>query len=114
MQGISKDKDKREESVRNSFWVYDILENRWSCIYKNENKADSEAPGTSPGDEEGPRPRFAHQLVYDNVKKVHFLFGGNPGTNKTTGSHKQRLDDFWSLEVSNVTTLMVELVELTI
>jgi len=104
LSGISKDKDKREENVRNSFWVYDILDNRWSCIYRNENKPENESASgsaTSFGDDipEGPRPRFAHQLVYDHLKKVHYLFGGNPGSNKATGSHKQRLDDFWSLEL---------------
>lgn len=85
--------------------MYDILDNRWSCIYRNENKPENESASgsaTSFGDDipEGPRPRFAHQLVYDHLKKVHYLFGGNPGSNKATGSHKQRLDDFWSLEVT--------------
>ena len=28
---------------------------------------------------EEPRPRYAHQLVYDEVNCVHFMFGGNPG-----------------------------------
>lgn len=34
-QGLSKDKEKREENVRNSFWVYDISQNKWlvkSCF----------------------------------------------------------------------------------
>jgi hypothetical protein len=43
-----------------------------------------------------PVPRYAHQLVYDHVKKVHYLFGGNPGTDFLP---KMRLDDFWSLKV---------------
>ena len=37
--GLSKDKDKREENVKNSFWVYSISSNRWSCVYKNENQS---------------------------------------------------------------------------
>ena len=37
--GLSKDKDKREENVKNSFWVYSIPSNRWSCVYKNENQS---------------------------------------------------------------------------
>lgn len=102
-QGINKDKEKRDENVKNSFWVYDMLENRWSCIYRNESKPDDlqQASSSSNADDsEGPRPRFAHQLVYDHLKKVHYLFGGNPGPNKNGAMNKERLDDFWSLEVS--------------
>lgn len=29
LSGLSKDKDKREENVRNSFWIYDIARNNW-------------------------------------------------------------------------------------
>jgi hypothetical protein len=29
LQGLSKDKDKREDNVRNSFWVYYITQNKW-------------------------------------------------------------------------------------
>ena len=43
-----------------------------------------------------PCPRFAHQLVYDHLHKVHYLFGGNPGKSSLP---KMRLDDFWSLKV---------------
>lgn len=43
-----------------------------------------------------PCPRFAHQLVYDHVKKIHFLFGGNPGRSCLPNL---RLDDFWQLEL---------------
>lgn len=31
LSGLSKDKDKREENVRNSFWIYDIARNNW-CV----------------------------------------------------------------------------------
>lgn len=44
-----------------------------------------------------PCPRFAHQLVFDHIHKVHYLFGGNPGKFSVP---KMRLDDFWSLKVS--------------
>lgn len=29
LSGLSKDKEKREENVRNSFWIYDIVRNGW-------------------------------------------------------------------------------------
>jgi len=112
-QGLNKDKDKqKEETVKNSFWVYDILQDRWSCIYRNENwmennnnssnNNNSNSSNSSNdfmltiGDKSEPCPRFAHQLVYDHIKKVHYLFGGNPGKSQ---SPKLRLDDFWTLEV---------------
>ena len=62
---------KREESARNSFWVYNIEKNRWSCIYKNENTGHQY--WTKMQNVE-PCPRFAHQLVYDHVNKVLFIW----------------------------------------
>lgn len=94
LSGLSKDKEKREENVRNSFWIYDIVRNSWSCVYKND-QASKENPNKSLQEEE-PCPRFAHQLVYDELHKVHYLFGGNPGK---SCSPKMRLDDFWSLKL---------------
>ncbi|XP_077399462.1 muskelin isoform X2 [Vanacampus margaritifer] len=94
LSGLSKDKDKREENVRNSFWIYDIARNNWSCVYKND-QAMKENPSKVLQEEE-PCPRFAHQLVYDEMHKVHYLFGGNPGK---SCSPKMRLDDFWSLKL---------------
>uniref|UniRef100_A0A667Z6M9 Muskelin 1, intracellular mediator containing kelch motifs n=1 Tax=Myripristis murdjan TaxID=586833 RepID=A0A667Z6M9_9TELE len=94
LSGLSKDKDKREENVRNSFWIYDIARNNWSCVYKND-QAVKENPSKALQEEE-PCPRFAHQLVYDEMHKVHYLFGGNPGK---SCSPKMRLDDFWSLKL---------------
>ena len=43
-----------------------------------------------------PCPRYAHQLVYDDVAKFHYMFGGNPGRSTTP---QLRLDDFWILEL---------------
>ena len=74
LSGLSKEKDKRDDNVKNSFWVYSIVDNKWTCVYRNDNsreKESSDGVGTSnrvPGEE--PCPRFAHQLVYDHVKKV--------------------------------------------
>ncbi|XP_066283972.1 muskelin-like [Branchiostoma lanceolatum] len=93
LSGLSKDKEKREENVRNSFWVYDIKQKKWSCIYKNEHLNKEQWGKSHPAE---PCPRFAHQLVYDHVHQVHYLFGGNPGK---SNSPKMRLDDFWSLKL---------------
>ncbi|KAG0358454.1 Muskelin 1, intracellular mediator containing kelch motif, partial [Gamsiella multidivaricata] len=43
-----------------------------------------------------PVPRYAHQLVYDDVNEVQYLFGGNPGEQ---GNMTKRLDDFWELRL---------------
>ncbi|KAK7061161.1 Muskelin 1, intracellular mediator containing kelch motif [Halocaridina rubra] len=98
LSGLSKDKEKREENVRNSFWVYDINQNKWSCIYRNEQTGESY---WSKMQHTEPCPRFAHQLVYDETKKVHYLFGGNPGK---ASLPKMRLDDFWSLRLCRPST----------
>ena len=92
-QGLSKEKDKRDDNVQNSFWVYNIRSNRWSCIYRNENMGEKY---WNKMQEFEPCPRFAHQLVYDYVNKVHYLFGGNPGRSCLP---KLRLDDFWTLRL---------------
>ncbi|KAF8793796.1 Muskelin like protein [Argiope bruennichi] len=95
-------KDKREEYVKNSFWVYDISLNKWSCIYQSEIKTKEGSEQIDPPLE--PCPRFAHQLVYDHIRKVHYLFGGNPGKSH---SPKMRLDDFWSLHLYRPTKDML-------
>ncbi|XP_045452332.1 muskelin [Melitaea cinxia] len=82
LSGMSKEKDKR---VYNTLWVFSLRRLTWTCVYRNESVAPSE-----------PRPRFAHQLVYDPVRKIHYLFGGNPGT---AGCPRLRLDDLWSLRL---------------
>ncbi|CAD1479858.1 unnamed protein product, partial [Heterotrigona itama] len=93
LSGLSKDKGKRFDSVQNSFWVYSIKNNKWSCIYRNDNVGEKY---WSKMQDYEPCPRYAHQLVYDHVKKVHFLFGGNPGRSCLPNL---RLDDFWQLKL---------------
>ncbi|XP_021957307.1 muskelin isoform X2 [Folsomia candida] len=90
--GLSRDKDKRDESVQNSFWVFNIIRKSWSCIYRNDTGGDMNWFSQTVE----PCPRFAHQLVYDDNAKLHYLFGGNPGRTKDP---KLRLDDFWSLKL---------------
>ncbi|KAK7101686.1 muskelin-like [Littorina saxatilis] len=92
LSGLSRDKDKRD-NVKNSFWVYEINRDKWSCIYKNENTGQQYWIKMQHIE---PVPRFAHQLVYDHKRKKHYLFGGNPGKDSLP---KMRLDDFWSLQL---------------
>lgn len=97
LSGLNKEKEKRE-NVKNSFWVYSIKKNRWSCVYRNENTG--QQYWTKMQNLE-PVPRFAHQLVYDHIRKVHYLFGGNPGKESLP---KIRLDDFWVLKLCRLST----------
>lgn len=53
-------------------------------------------PETGEPSEPEPVPRYAHQLVYDDVNEVQYLFGGNPGEQ---GNMSRRLDDFWELRL---------------
>ena len=80
MTGLNKDKGKdsrcAEPQVSNSVWVYEIVRSRWSLVYRNENN-DVEYWRRRQSVE--PRPRYAHQLVYDEDSGLHFMFGGNPG-----------------------------------
>eukprot|EP00128_Syssomonas_multiformis_P002301 Colp12_sorted_trinity150504_noHs@9762 len=93
LSGLMKDKTTQAESVKNSFWVYNIARAVWSCVYQND-RVDPEYWQRMQGVE--PPPRFAHQLVYDTKNKVHYLFGGNPGE---TSNPRLRLDDFWALRL---------------
>ncbi|KAF9976699.1 Muskelin 1, intracellular mediator containing kelch motif [Actinomortierella ambigua] len=62
----------------------------WKKIYQNSS------PDLGERGEQEPVPRYAHQLVYDDVNEVQYLFGGNPGEQ---GNMSKRLDDFWELRL---------------
>lgn len=99
MTGLNKDKDKDKRSgearVSNSFWLYEIGSGRWSVVYRNENNE----PGYwTRRQSVEPRPRYAHQLVYDEVRSHHYMFGGNPGGREGKDG-RLRLGDFWSLQL---------------
>lgn len=95
---MSKLKDRRDiqhMDASNSFWVYSLKDCMWSRIYKSPQNAEA-SNATTKIDLLEPCPRYAHQLVYDDVAKTHYLFGGNPGL---CSRPQMRLDDFWMLEL---------------
>ncbi|KAH6591184.1 hypothetical protein BASA61_005038 [Batrachochytrium salamandrivorans] len=98
LSGLMREKNSTQETVRNSFWVYSIKRNQWSRVYQNENI--SAEYWANMADKE-PRPRFAHQLVYNPKLKCQYLFGGNPGE---IGNPNLRLDDLWELRLVRPTT----------
>ncbi|KAF9904273.1 Muskelin 1, intracellular mediator containing kelch motif [Linnemannia zychae] len=62
----------------------------WQKIFQNSS------PELGEPSEPEPAPRYAHQLVYDDINEVQYLFGGNPGEQ---GNQSKRLDDFWELRL---------------
>ncbi|XP_062501613.1 muskelin-like isoform X2 [Corticium candelabrum] len=82
-----------EGHLNNSFWVYDTETRKWAPLYKSSGDQRLSA------DPVEPCPRYAHQLVYDHIRKVHYLFAGNRGR---AGGHKMRLDDFWMLQLKRL------------
>ena len=68
-QGLNKDKEKneRKHEITNSFWVYSIGNDKWTCFYRNENNS---SIYWNKMQSEEPRPRYAHQLVYDEANRV--------------------------------------------
>jgi len=95
--------------VSNSFWVYSIPNNKWTCFYRYDSNngggggsaSQHQIPNKqncSNNNSQEPRPRYAHQLVYDDVNRTHYMFGGNPG-GKQGKEDKLRLGDFWRLHL---------------
>lgn len=69
---MSKLKDRRDiqhMDASNSFWVYSLKDCMWSRIYKSPQNAEA-SNATTKIDLLEPCPRYAHQLVYDDVAKV--------------------------------------------
>lgn len=94
LSGLMREKNNPSELIRNSFWVYSIAKNKWTCIYQNENLGADYWERMSDVE---PCPRFAHQLAYDYSSGTHHMFGGNPGDGN--GNTNRRLDDFWELSL---------------
>ncbi|XP_053966512.1 muskelin isoform X1 [Anastrepha ludens] len=95
---LSKLKDRRDIQhigASNSFWVYSLMTCKWSRIYTCRHNVETGNVAMK-NDLLEPCPRYAHQLVYDDAAKLHYLFGGNPGKSSLP---QMRLDDFWTLDL---------------
>ena len=95
LQGLNRQqKDKPDQSnnnqqqqQRNVLWLYDLSTRQWSCVsnypsshHINTSSSSSTTANISATSSSSvtqqlcePSPRFAHQLVYDHVKKVSEL-----------------------------------------
>eukprot|EP01113_Clastostelium_recurvatum_P042951 TRINITY_DN7026_c0_g1_i1.p1 TRINITY_DN7026_c0_g1~~TRINITY_DN7026_c0_g1_i1.p1 ORF type:complete len:371 (-),score=82.87 TRINITY_DN7026_c0_g1_i1:27-1001(-) len=92
LSGLTRDRPSAGDMIKSGLWVYHIARGEWTKVYQTEMMR---AEASSRNARE-PRPRFAYQLIYHPAKKVHYLFGGNPGE---TDNPRERLDDFWRLSL---------------
>ncbi|ORZ16107.1 Muskelin N-terminus-domain-containing protein, partial [Lobosporangium transversale] len=93
LSGLVKDRTLGAETFiqkHHESWAYLFDHGSWQKIFQN-----SSSEAGDPNESE-PVPRYAHQLVYDDVNEVQYLFGGNPGEQ---GNMSKRLDDFWELRL---------------
>ncbi|CAO3626285.1 unnamed protein product [Cunninghamella echinulata] len=87
-------KNQGSDVIKNGLWVYSIDQNQWKNVYQNENRDPDYWKAMKHIE---PCPRFAHQMIYDPLSKLHFIFGGNPGDNECSST---RLNDFWQLKLT--------------
>ncbi|KAA1063777.1 hypothetical protein PGTUg99_001630 [Puccinia graminis f. sp. tritici] len=78
--------NSKSEMMSSEFWRWRIDEGRWTKVTMK-----AQVDGT-----ETPPPRFAHQMVFDDLTKTHYVFGGNPADND---NEPTRLGDFWKLQL---------------
>ncbi|ORY63700.1 hypothetical protein LY90DRAFT_230776 [Neocallimastix californiae] len=93
LSGLLNEKNSNVDTVKNILWMYNIKKKKWTKIYQNVNYGSEDNNRIS---NKEPCTRFASQLVYDTKRKVHFLFGGNPGE---MSDPCLRLNDFWELKL---------------
>ncbi|XP_071748864.1 muskelin isoform X2 [Lepeophtheirus salmonis] len=104
---------QESNKVISSFWVFNISSNTWTCLYRNDKGG-----GSNSNAQKEPQPRYAHQIVYNENLKIHYMFGGNPG-GREGNEDKIRFGDFWSLyfvrpskkEVLRICQLMIRKVQ---
>ncbi|KAG4303590.1 hypothetical protein PCK1_000108 [Pneumocystis canis] len=98
LSGLMKDKKSNEEIAKSSAWVYCYGDNIKHGIWNKINQNDDN--NSTSKNKSRPCPRYAHQLVYDGKSELHFLYGGNP---RNKNFPKERLGDFWTLELKKPT-----------
>ncbi len=85
-----------ERKTNNSLWVFQLKTNKWTCVHANHTVCPEYWQKQQYIE---PRPRYAHEFVFDTVNRVHFLFGGNPGS-EMGREDASRLGDFWRLTLA--------------
>jgi muskelin len=93
--GLLKPKGQKlsitDGTLRSTFWIYKPETLQWTQVLNAHSRtSDMESDETTT--EWEPQPRYAHQMIYDHVRKVFYVHGGNSGRDGSC-----RLDDFWSM-----------------
>ena len=97
LPGLLKVKGQKDSAtdgtLRSTFWIFKPHTLQW--IQVENSRSRSADMDTSEMDTEWePQPRYAHQMVYDHVRKTFYIHGGNSGRDGNC-----RLDDFWSMKL---------------
>ncbi|QRV78963.1 Muskelin [Ceratobasidium sp. AG-Ba] len=99
-QNSERDRERSRASTTEpaTFATYHISQKQW-VRSEPHIKSYSNTSGTDVWEQlELPRPRSAHQVVYDPVNKVFYMFGGNTGEDGIP-----RLNDLWSMRLDRPT-----------
>jgi len=83
---VASKSNPKSEMMSSEFWRYSVKEGRWTKAIMKPQVDGAETPP----------PRFAHQMVFDDLTKTHYVFGGNPADND---NEPTRLGDFWKLKL---------------
>ena len=72
IQSMNKQqKEKDREQLRNILWLYNLSSGRWSSLASKTPVVGATSTSHAlPEEASEPVPRFAHQLVYDHIRKV--------------------------------------------
>ncbi|KAH9455787.1 hypothetical protein Pst134EA_023235 [Puccinia striiformis f. sp. tritici] len=87
---VSNKNNIKSEMMSSEFWRWRINDRKWTKVAMK-----AQVDGT-----DIPPPRFAHQMVFDELTKTHYVFGGNPADNE---HEPTRLGDFWKLKLNQPT-----------
>ncbi|KAG0148655.1 hypothetical protein CROQUDRAFT_654483 [Cronartium quercuum f. sp. fusiforme G11] len=92
--GLCRDRgaegSNKSEMMSSEFWRWRISEGKWTRVVMMAEDGGNEAPP----------PRFAHQMVFDDLANNHYVFGGNPAD---SDHEPVRLGDFWRLKLAQAT-----------
>lgn len=89
-------------TVRSTFWIFNPESSQWTQVLNARSRTSDIDSNETMTDWE-PQPRYGHQMVYDHVRKVFYVHGGNSGRDGPC-----RLDDFWSMRFERCVLVTVQ------
>ncbi|KAF8514139.1 hypothetical protein JB92DRAFT_2920225 [Gautieria morchelliformis] len=91
LKGKGEKKPATDAILRSTFWIFKPETLHWSQV-SNARPRPVDMESSDMETALVPKPRYAHQMVYDHNRKVFYVHGGNSGLESNW-----RLDDFWSM-----------------